>query len=70
MARISTSRILWGVQYQLLSSGRQCVADWFTESSEAHECFAQIKSLDRVYKNVELVCIRLPDNNKEHIRLK
>lgn len=66
MARIESGRILFGVSYKLASDNDQCVADWFTESSEAHTRKNQLERLAvpgpyQVYTDVQLMCVRLPD---------
>lgn len=69
MAKITTGRILWGVQYKLNSDHMQCVASWFTEYSEAEQCYNKLVPISddecdldyRAYRELRIVSLRLPD---------
>lgn len=59
-SRLTTGRILFGVQYQLASNGFRCVASWFTDSADAIAYRRELETCG-YYKNVTLVHVTLPD---------
>lgn len=69
MAQITTGRILFGVQFKLVSDNIQCVALWFTTYEEATKYYHSIYNIShsgchpdyRVYCDLKIVQLRLPD---------